>query len=322
MNRAFLLQEGDEAPALVTVPEAPPGEGEVSIAVEACALNFADLLMIEGTYQETPPRPFAPGMEIAGRIAAIGPGVEGFAENETVLAFCGSGGLADRLTVAAGRVIRRPDALDPAHAAALPVAYGTSHLALTARGRLARGETLAVLGAGGGVGLTAVEIGARMGARVIAVARGRDKHDAARAAGAAETIEPTDALAADLKALGGVDVLYDPVGGEPAEQAARALRPLGRHLVIGFASGSPPRIRPNVALVKNVDVIGFYWGGYLSFDPAPLRESLSEIVALAAAGELKPRIGLRLPLERAAEGLQALRDRRVTGKVVIDLTSP
>ena len=322
MDRAFLIEDGADAPRLIRGHAPQPGPGELLVAVEACALNFADLLMIEGTYQETPPRPFAPGMEVSGRVVEVGEGVEGFAEGDAVIAFCGAGGLSDRAVVAASRAIPRPEGLDAAHGAALPVAYGTSHLALTTRGRLIEGETLAVLGAGGGVGLTAVEIGARMGARVVAVARGAEKAEAARAAGADEVLESSNDLAGALKALGGIDVLYDPVGGETAEQAARALRPLGRHLVIGFASGRPPVIRPNVALVKNVDVIGFYWGGYLSFDPAPLRASLSEIASLAAKGEITPRIGLRLPLERADEGLQALRDRRVTGKVVIDLTSP
>ena len=320
MMNAFLVAAMGQPPQIAQVPLPEPGTGEVLIEVAACALNFADLLMAEGTYQETPEPPFALGMEVAGRVIGLGAGTSGPAIGTPVMAFCGSGGLAGRVAVDAARVIALPDGLDFATAAALPIAYGTSHLALTRRGRLAEGEMLVVLGAAGGVGLTAVEIGAKLGARVIAVARGEEKRAAAKRAGAAQAIEPGENLAADLKALGGADVLYDPVGGETAEAAFRALRPLGRHLVIGFAAGRPPAIRLNHALVKNVDVVGFYWGGYMAFDPDPLQESLRQIADWAAAGEIAPHIGLRLPFERAEEGLQALRARRVTGKVVVELS--
>ena len=317
--RAFVLTTAGATPALGDMEEPAPGPGQVLIEVAACALNFADLLMADGTYQDIPEPPFALGMEVAGTVAALGPGTNGPAPGTPVMSFCGSGGLAERVAVDSSRVVPLPPGIEPAVAAALPIAYGTSHLALAERARLAEGETLVVLGAGGGVGLTAVEIGRRLGARVVAVARGEAKLEAARRAGAHEALEPSGDIAARLKSTGGADVLYDPVGGELAEGAARALRPLGRHLVIGFAAGRPPAIKPNVALVKNVDVIGFYWGGYMTFAPGRLRRSLERIIDWAAAGAIAPHIGLRLPLERAEEGLQALKARRVAGKVVVEV---
>lgn len=318
--RAFGISARGAAPGPIDLPARDPRAGEISVAIEACGLNFADLLMAEGTYQEMPEPPFALGMEVAGRVLAAGEGVDNFAPGTQVAVFAGSGGLAETGCFASGRAVALPEGMSAVDAAAFQVAYGTSHLALWHRARLRPGETLVVLGAAGGVGLTAVEVGKLMGARVIAVARGADRLEVARAAGADHLIDPTGAdLRAELKALGGADVIYDPVGGEAFEAAFRAARPEARVLVIGFASGSVPQIRANHLLVKNLDLMGFYWGGYLAFRPELLAESLRVLLGWYAEGRIRPHIGAVLPLARAAEGLAMLRERRATGKIVVTI---
>lgn len=319
--RAFMMQTADAAPRLTETARPEPGPGEVRIRVAACGLNFADLLMIAGKYQDTPEPPFTLGMEIAGTVDACGPGVRGPAPGTRVAAFIGAGGLADYAICDAARCIPLPETMAMTEAAGFLIAYGTSHLALAHRARLQPGETLLVLGAAGGVGLTAVEIGAQMGARVIAVARGADKLEVARKAGAEVLIDSgaeTD-LKTAFKALGGVDVVYDAVGEPAASAALRALRPEGRFLAIGFAGGEVPRFAANLLLVKNLSVIGLYWGGYLRFAPRVLTDSLAELMNWHAEGRLHPHVSHILPLERAAEGLDLLRSRRATGKVVIAL---
>ena len=317
--RAIRIDGLGAEPRLEMQAEAPvAGPGELLVAVRACGLNFADLLMIKGSYQETPPPPFTPGMEVSGEVVALGAGVDDFAVGDRVIGFPGKGGLAERAVVPAARCVALPAGMDHVTGAAFQVAYGTSHLALTGPGRLAAGETLLVLGAAGGVGLTAVEIGAQLGARVIAVARGPEKLAVAQAAGAAHLIDGRSAaLRAEVKALGGADVVYDPVGGADFMAALRATRPGGRILSIGFASGEVPQIPANLLLVKNLTVIGFYWGGYLGFAPERLTTSLAELMAWHADGRLRPHVSHVLPLEQAAEGLELLRSRRSTGKVVI-----
>lgn len=318
--RAFGITAWGAAPAAMELPGREPGPGEISVAIEACGLNFADLLMSEGRYQERPEPPFALGMEVAGRVMALGPGVEGIAPGAQVAVFAGFGGLAETGCFAAARAVPLPDGMPAAEAAAFQVAYGTSHLALWHRARLAPGETLLVLGAAGGVGLTAVEIGKLMGARVIAVARGADRLEVARAAGADHLIDSATAdLRAELTALGGADVVYDPVGGEAFEAAFRTARPEARLLTIGFASGEVPQIKANHLLVKNLDVMGFYWGGYLAFRPDLLAGSLRTLLGWYAEGRIRPHIGATLPLDRAGEGLALLRDRKATGKVVVTI---
>jgi NADPH:quinone reductase len=306
------------APHLVDGPAPRPGAGEVALRVRACGLNFADLLMIEGRYQERVEPPFIPGMEVAGEVLELGPGTDGPAPGTRVAAFSGHGGLAEITCVSADRCLVLPESVGFVEAAAFQVAYGTSHLALAHRAGLRPGETLLVLGAAGGVGLGAVEIGKLMGARVIACARGAGKLAVARAAGADHLI---DSEAGDLrtavKALGGADVVYDPVGGTGFTEALRATRPGGRMLVIGFASGEVPRIPANLLLVKNITVMGFYWGGYLRFAPEALQASLGEVLRWLVDGRLRPHVSHVLPLERTAEGLDLLRQRKSTGKVVI-----
>ena len=318
--RAVQLTSHGTQPVLTDLPRPEPGPGQVRIAVGACGLNFADLLLIEGRYQERPALPMTLGMELAGTVDALGPDVTGPPVGSRVAVFAGQGGLADFAVVPAARCLPLPATMDLCTAAAFQIAYGTSHLALTRRAHLAAGETLLVLGAAGGVGLTAVEIGKRLGARVIASARGADRLAVAGAAGADHLID-SDApdLRGTLKALGGVDVVYDAVGGPAFLEALRATRPEGRLLTIGFAGGEVPQIPANLLLVKNLTVIGLYWGGYLSFAPDALMDSLATLLDWHTRGWLVPHISHRLPLERAADALDLLRTRKATGKVVVTM---
>ncbi|NEY90919.1 NADPH:quinone oxidoreductase family protein [Tabrizicola oligotrophica] len=309
LNGTFQLQE---------VPLPSPGPGELLVRVMACGLNFADLLMREGKYQEKPPLPYTPGMEVAGVVTALGPGVAGPLPGTRVLAFLNHGGLADEALAPAERVVPIPDAMPFDQAAAFPIAYGTSHLALAHKARLQPDETLLVLGAAGGVGLTAVEIGKRMGARVVASARGAEKLEIARAAGADAVIDSdTPDLKSAFKALGGVDVVYDAVGGAGFDAALSACRPEGRLLAIGFASGQVPQVPANLLLVKNLSVMGLYWGGYLKFAPQLLTGSLATLLGWYAEGGLRPHISHRLPFAQLPQALELLRDRKSTGKVVV-----
>jgi NADPH2:quinone reductase len=317
--RAFQVTALDQPPELTECEIPTPGPGQGRIRIASCGLNFADLLMVKGKYQDTPTPPFTLGMEVAGTIDALGPDVAGFEPGQRVAVFGGSGGLADYGTFAADRVVILPEAIDFDTAAALQVAYGTSHVALDHKARMQPGETLVVLGAAGGVGLTAVELGHLMGAQVIAVARGEEKLQVAKQAGADHLLDATDPeLREKLKALGGADVVYDAVGGDPFRAAFRAMKPEGRLLAIGHASGDVPQIPANHLLVKNIDVLGFYWGGYLKFRPKIVTDSLAVLFDWAAKGRIQPHISHRLPLDRAAEGLDLLRSRASTGKVIIN----
>ncbi|NCO22134.1 MAG: NADPH:quinone oxidoreductase family protein [Rhodobacterales bacterium] len=317
---AFQVTDHALPPGLCQVEPANPGPGEVAVRIAACGLNFADLLMAEGRYQEKPPLPFTLGMELAGTITALGAGVEGLTVGTRVAVFSGHGGLAQVGVFAAQRCVPLPDAMPFDHAAAFQVAYGTAHVALAHRARLQEGETLLVLGAAGGVGLAAVEIGKRMGARVIACARGASKLSVAQAAGADHLIDSdTDDLRGALKAMGGVDVVFDPVGGDLFRAALRACNPEARIVIVGFASGDVPQVPANHLLVKNITLMGYYWGGYMTFKPAVLTDSLKQLYAWYVAGQLHPHISHHLPLSRAAEGLDLLRGRASIGKVVITI---
>lgn len=318
--RTFGIAEWGEAPRFMDLPAAAPGSGEISVAIQACGLNFADLLMAEGKYQERPSLPLALGMEVAGYVTETGPGVNGFAIGDKVAVFAGSGGLAETGCFPANRAVPVPKDMSLVDAAAFQVAYGTSHVALSHKANLQPGESLLVLGAAGGVGLTAVEIGKLMGARVIAVARGADRLAVAKEAGADHLVDSeTEDLAGALKALGGADVVYDPVGGAQFEAAFRAARPEARILVIGFASGAVPQIKANHLLVKNLSVMGLYWGGYLAFRPEVVTGSLRTLFDWYAEGRLRPHVSHVLPLDRAGEALALLRERKATGKVVVTI---
>ena len=316
MQAYRILTQGGP-PELADIAEPTPGAGQILVNIRACGLNFADLLMIKGSYQDTPEAPFTLGMEVAGVVDAVGESVNGFAPGDRVMVFAGQGGLAERGVFAAERALPLPEAMSFEDAAAFQIAYGTSHMALAHRARMQAGETLLVTGAAGGVGLTAVEIGKLMGARVIAQARGADKLAVARAAGADHLIDASEDLRARLLALGGVDVVYDAVGGDAFTAAFRACRPEGRLLAIGFASGEVPQIPANHLMVKNLAVLGFYIGGYLRFRPDLVRESLTALLGWYQEGRLRPHVSHVLPLSRVAEGLELLRSRASTGKVVI-----
>lgn len=314
--RAMRLHTLGGALTLDEVPIPAPGPSEVLVRVHACGVNFADTLMIKGQYQEKPALPFAPGMELCGTAEAG----DGFAPGTRIAAFGGSGGFADYAVIPVTRCIPVPENMSNTQAAAFLIAYGTSHVALAHRAQLKAGETLLVLGAAGGVGLTAVELGKVMGAHVIACARGADKLATARAAGADYMIDSTTAdLRAEVKVIGGADVVYDPVGGELFTAALRATNPGGRILPLGFASGEVPQIPANILLVKNISVLGLYWGGYATLDPKVLTDSLAALFDWFEQGKLSPHISHEVPLEDANHALALLRDRTSTGKVVVTL---
>jgi len=318
--RAFHVAAKGQKAALSDIAKPNPGPGQVRLEIAACGLNFADILMEKGTYQDTPEVPFTLGMEVAGTVDAVGPGVDPDWIGTRVAMFGGSGGLAEFGCFDVSRAVRVPDAMPFQDAAAFLIAYGTSHLALAHRAKLQAGERLLVLGAAGGVGLTAVEIGKVLGAEVIACARGAEKLEAARAAGANHLLDATTAdIRSEVKALGGADVVYDPVGGAQFEAAFRACNPEARLLPIGFASGDVPKIPANHLLVKNLTVMGLYWGGYLTFNPGALVASLDTLMGWYTEGKITPHISHCLPLDRAAEALGLLRDRKSTGKVVVTM---
>lgn len=319
--RAFQIPARGAEPVLSTLPQPRPGPGEIALRIAACGLNFADLLMIKGDYQDTPEPPFTLGMEVAGVVDALGPETDGPAPGTRVAVFAGQGGLAEYGCFPAERAVALPDAMSFTDAAAFQVAYGTSHVALAHKARLQPGETLLVLGAAGGVGLTAVEIGKAMGARVIACARGADKLAVAADAGADHLIDAaTQDIRESCRALGGVDVVYDPVGGDQFTAAFRACNPEARILTIGFASGEVPQIPANHLLVKNISVMGLYWGGYLKFRPDVVTQSLATLFDWYASGRIRPHVSHILPLAQVAEALDLLRQRKSTGKVVVTLT--
>lgn len=318
--KAFTVIGFDQPPRLRDIARPVPAEGEVALDIHACGLNFADLLMARGRYQDTPQPPFTLGMEVCGTVAAHGPGVTAPPLGTRVAVFGGQGGLAEAGCFPAALCRPVPEEMPSVTAAGFMVAYGTSHLALTRRARLRAGETLLVLGAAGGVGLTAVEIGKALGARVIAVARGAEKCAVAAAAGADHTLDAeTPDLKAALRGLGGVDVVYDPVGGAAFTAALGACNREARVLAIGFASGEIPQVGANILLVKNIDLIGFYWGGYLRFAPEVLTDSLTELMEWYRAGRLRPHVGQTFALAEAEAALGLLESRQSTGKVVVTM---
>jgi NADPH2:quinone reductase len=298
-----------------------PTRGQVLIDVKAAGVNFPDVLMVQGKYQFKPPLPFAPGCELAGIVKAVGEGVTHVKPGDRALALVMHGAFAEEAVADALTVVPLPQGIDFATAASFMFTYGTSYHALKDRAVLQRGETLLVLGAAGGVGLAAVELGRLMGARVIAAASTEDKLEVCRARGAEATINySTEDLRERLKALTagrGVDVVYDPVGGGYSEPALRSMAWKGRFLVVGFANGEIPRIPLNLALLKGCSIVGVFWGNFTTKEPQASAANVRELIAWIAAGELKPFVSERYPLARGAAALQALQDRRVKGKVVI-----
>jgi len=299
------------------------GPHEVRIRVHAAGVNFADSLMVGGTYQVKPPFPFTPGLEAAGEVIELGGAVAGLELGQRVLAVLRSGGgYAEEIALAAAAVVPIPDAMDFATAAAFPVAYGTAHFALTQRGGLKPGETLLVLGAAGGVGLPAVEIGKALGARVIAAASGAEKLAVARSRGADELIDYREESIRDrVRALTGgkgADVVYDPVGGDAFDQALRAVNWEARMLVIGFAAGRIQAVPANLILVKNISVVGVVWGAQAERDPALISGYLAELLRWWEAGKLRPLVAKRFALAEAGAALTALLSRRYAGKLVLE----
>ena len=319
MIRVALVEQlgGEPALRLRSAPRA--GAGQVLVRLRAAALNFADLLKAQGKYQERQDPPFVPGLEGAGEVMEA-PGDSGLRPGDRV-AVLAPGTLAEQVAVPPGACIPIPAAMNFEQAAGFQIAYGTSHLALAGRATLQPGEVLAVLGAAGGVGLTAVQIGRAMGARVIGVARGQDRLDVVRGAGADTVIDSADCpdLKASLRDLGGADVVYDAVGDSAGEAAFRALKPGGRFLAIGFAGGKPPVLPLNHALVKNIAIHGFYWGGYAKLDPQAVSDSMKALFGMFGDGLLSPVLGDVMPLDRIGDAFDLLRSRKSVGKIVVTL---
>ena len=306
---------------LAECPMPAPAAGEVRIRVEAAGVNFPDALIIQKKYQLQPQLPFVPGTEVAGTIDAVGDGVARLRPGERVVAFVGIGGFAEYVCASQAQVAPLPPGVDAAVAAGFTLTYATSQHALAQRGQLKAGETLLVLGAGGGVGLAAVELGKLAGARVIAAASSKDKLDAARSCGADEVIDYAQSdLRETVKSLTGgrgVDVVYDPVGGAYTAAALRTLAWRGRLLVIGFAAGDIPQIPANLLLLKEVSAVGVYWGEFAKRDPAGNRRLLTQLFGWLADGKLRPLVSRQYSLADTPRALEDLIARRAVGKLVI-----
>lgn len=323
--RAVLCSRFADPPELalgeIATPEPKPGE--VRIRVKAAGVNFADTLMVRGTYQAKPAFPFVPGMELAGTIDALGPGVKGFSVHQRVLATVEHGAFAEYAIARAADCAPIPGSMDDATAAAFPIVYGTAHAGLDWRAGLKRAETLLVLGAAGGVGLAAVEVGRAMGARVIAAARGLERCALAQAHGADVTVDyaKDDLREAVKKFTGGegVNVVFDPVGGDIADAALRCLAWEGRHVVVGFAAGRVPQIPANILLIKNIAAVGLFWGAYRKRNPERLAASIDALLSMWERGALKPLVSERFKLAQASEALARLTQRQAKGKIAIEI---
>ncbi|MFL5666066.1 MAG: NADPH:quinone oxidoreductase family protein [Ktedonobacteraceae bacterium] len=321
--KAVLCKEYGLPDSLVLAEVEPlrPGKDQVVISVKACGVNFPDTLIIQGKYQLKPDMPFTPGSEIAGIVKEVGEGVEHVQVGEHVIAFTGMGGFAEEVAADAAKLIKMPSGMDFATAAAFTLVYGTSHHALKDRAQLKPGETLLVLGAAGGVGLAAVELGKVMGAHVIAAASSAEKLAVCQQHGADELINySTEDLKERVRALTrgkGVDVIFDPLGGNYSEVALRSIAWNGRMLVIGFAAGDIPRIPLNLTLLKGCSIVGVFWGSFTEREPQRNQEHLQELLTWFAQGKLKPHISATYPLEQAADALNDVMNRKVKGKVVL-----
>lgn len=312
-----------ESLVLKDVPRLTPGAGEIIIRVKAASLNFPDVLIIQNQYQVKPHLPFSPGSEAAGVVSAVGKGVTRVAPGHRVMAFTTYGAFADEVKVDARLALPIPDGMTFETAAAFGLTYATSDFALRDRAELTPSETLLVLGAAGGVGLSAIEIGKAIGATVIATASSDAKLAICRVHGADATIDYTNEnlreRARELTQGRGPDVIYDPVGGPYTELALRSIAWRGRHLVVGFASGDIPRIPLNLTLLKGCAIVGVFWGDYVRREPERFAESMRQLGRWYAEGRLKPHISMTLPLERAADALRLMLDRQATGKIVLTM---
>jgi NADPH2:quinone reductase len=306
---------------LADIAEPAPKPGEALVRVRAAALNFFDTLIIAGKYQTKPPMPFSPAAEFAGTVESLGPDAVGFKPGDRVLGYAGYGAARERIAIAASRLVKIPDSLDFDHAAGLCVTYGTTLHALKDRARLKSGETLAVLGASGGVGLAAIELGKLMGARVIACASSAEKLEFARKHGADDGIDyGKEDLKDALRRMTdgrGADVIYDPVGGQYAEAALRSIAWLGRYLVVGFAAGEIPKLPLNLVLLKGCDVLGVFWGSWIERDPQGHCANMTQILEWCAQGKLSPHVHAVYPLSEATTALKAIAARQVMGKAIL-----
>lgn len=306
---------------IADLPDPVAGEGEVVVRIHAVGLNFFDTLIIAGKYQVKPAFPFSPGAECAGVVESVGAGVTRLSVGDRVVAYCRHGAARERIAVPEARVTRVPDGLDDDHAAGLCVTYGTSYHALKDRGDLKPGETLAVLGASGGVGLAAVELGKLMGARVIACASSEEKLAFAKKHGADDGIDygKVDLKEALRKLTGGngANVIYDPVGGSYSEAALRSIAWEGRFLVVGFAAGDIPKVPLNLVLLKSCDVLGVFWGAWIARDPAGHRANTAQLLSWLAEGKLSSHVHAVYPLSEAPVALKAIAERKVMGKAIL-----
>jgi NADPH:quinone reductase-like Zn-dependent oxidoreductase len=328
--KALISREpgGPDTLTMAELPEPVAATGEMVVSVRAVGINFPDALIIEDKYQFKPPRPFAPGGEVSGVVEAVGPDVTGFEIGDRVFGLCGWNGMAERIAIPASRCVLAPDDMDFEQAAAFLMTYATAHYALKLRADLRAGETLLVLGASGGVGLAAVELGKRMGARVVAGVSTEAKGKAAREAGAHDIlVYPADlvdkaqgkAFQAEIRAIcgeAGPDVVFDPVGGPYAEPTLRALGWSGRYLVIGFAAGIPS-IPLNLVLLKSTQIVGVFWGAFTMRDPQANAALIADLLDHWKAGGLRPRISEVFALEQGSEAISRLVARQAIGKIVV-----
>ncbi len=319
-----LLCKAHGLPETLVVEELPtpvPQPGQVAVRIEAAGVNFPDALIIQNKYQLKPPLPFIPGAEMAGVVTAVGPGVTRFKVGDAVVGVVSVGAFAEGIAVDANKLIALPKGTAMDVASAFILAYGTSHHALTDRAQLKAGETLLVLGASGGVGIAAVEIGKVIGARVIACASSAEKLSVCVAHGADATIDySSEDLRERIRALTdgkGPDVIYDPVGGSYAEPALRSIGWRGRYLVVGFANGEIPRIPLNLALLKGCSIVGVFWGGFVGNEPRAAEAAIGELFGWLGNGRLRPEISARYRLDETPVALRAMMDRKVTGKIVV-----
>ena len=327
--KALLSKEpgGPDTLRIEEIPDPQPHEGEVLVRVRACAINYPDVQIIEDKYQMRPPRPFAPGGEFAGEVEAVGAGVDGWSVGDRLIGVTGFGGLAEKIVVPARSAVRLPAERSFVEGSAMLMTYATAIHALIDRGKLQAGQTLLVLGAAGGVGLAAVEIGKALGARVVAAVSSEEKAEAAGGAGADETfiyplgeLEPK-ALAQQFKdAVGvdGADVIFDPVGGAYAEPALRSIAWQGRYLVVGFPAGIP-KLPLNLTLLKSCDVCGVFWGGFMAREPRANAARIDQLFRWWSEGRIAPKISETYPLERAGVAIALLSDRKAIGKLVVTM---
>ena len=307
--------------AEVASPELKPGH--VIVDIQSCALNFPDVLMVEGKYQSLPPFPFTPGGEFAGTVSQVAPDVSQWQVGDGVFAACGHGAMAEQISVAASALRAKPQGMSFAKASGISTTYGTSYYALKQRADLQPGETLLVLGAAGGVCLAAVELGKAMGARVIAAASSPEKLEVARQAGADDLIDYSDGeLKEKVKALTegrGADVIYDPVGGPLFDQCMRCINWNGRVLVVGFVGGDIPKVPTNLVLLKNCQVVGVFYGAFSARFPADNEQNFAELIEMFAVGKLHAVVGAEYPLTDYVEALNCLSQRRAVGKIVVNI---